>query len=307
MEIRQLLYFQAVAEAGSFSRAAERVHVAQPALSQQIASLEAELGTALFVRHARGVTLTQAGLIFLEHAGLVLGHLQQARLAVAEAGRQPRGEVGLGLAPSISLALLAPLLEAVRSELPLVNVRLTEAHSGYLADLIRQVRLDLAVLFDVPSPQGLAFETLFTEELYLVSPVGSQVGQGGTVPFSALAGLPLLLPTRANGLRIALERASYEAATPLTVGAEVDAVGNIMAAIRAGLGHSVLSSVSVRHDSLRPPLPAHRLVAPVVRRSAQLATPASRPLPSAAQAVMTIVRRLVQDQVAQGAWHVPGR
>ena len=307
MDFRQLVYFQRVAEAGSFSRAAERIRIAQPALSQQIASLEAELGIPLFVRHARGVALTQAGVLFLEHATLVLRHLQLAKSAVAEAGRQPRGEVGLGLAPSLAVALLVPLLAAVWDELPLVNVRLAEAHSGYLGDLIRQGRLDFAALFDLPDPHGLELETLFTEELYLVSPLGQEVGSSEAVPLATLAGLPLLLPTRSHGLRLALDRASFEAGLSLTVRAEIDAVGNIIAAIRAGLGHSVLSRVSVSCDPLRPQLLARRIVAPMVRRSAQLAIPANRPLSSAAQAVIAIARRLVQDHVAGDTWHVLGK
>src|SRR5690554_2306082 len=97
MELRQLRYFVAASEAGSLLKASGRLHIAQPALGQQIAALEHELGARLFDRSSRGVTLTEAGKVFLEHAQVVLADAERARLAVRESTKVPRGDVALGL------------------------------------------------------------------------------------------------------------------------------------------------------------------------------------------------------------------
>src|SRR5690606_20627663 len=97
MELRQLRYFVAASEAGSLLKASGRLHVAQPALGQQITALENELGARLLDRSSRGVTLTEAGKVFLEHARIVLADVEKARMAVRESTTAPSGEVALGL------------------------------------------------------------------------------------------------------------------------------------------------------------------------------------------------------------------
>jgi LysR family nitrogen assimilation transcriptional regulator len=159
-------------------------------------------------------------------------------------------------------------------------------------------------LFDLPNAQGLELETLFIEDLYLVSPPGHESSCHQEVPFSELGTLPLILPTRVQGLRMAVERAAFASRTALVVRAEVDAVSNIIAAVRAGLGHSVLSRVSVIHDPIQPGLPARRIIAPEIRRSAQLATGTNQMQSGAVRVVKEVVRRLIQTRIASGAWHV---
>lgn len=306
MRLRQLTYFTRVAEAGSFSAAASRIRIAQPALSQQISRLEAELKTALFVRHAHGVTLTEAGMLFLEQATLALHHVERAKNSVLAAGTRPQGEVGLGLAPSIAISVAIPIIETLATEAPLVRLRIVEAHSDYLAGLLRQDRLDLAAIFDLPDAHGLELETLFTEELYLVGPPDHKSPRSQGKAFSSLAMVPLILPTRAQGLRIAVEREALRLKIPLTIRAELDSIATILSAIRLGLGHSVLSRASIIHDLVRPRLPALRIENPTIRRSAQLAAGAGRERSSAVRLVSDVVRQLISDRAARGEWHVSG-
>ncbi len=108
MELRQLRYFLGVCEAGSFLKASARLHVAQPALGQQVAALEEELGVRLLLRSSKGVTSTSAGKTFLEHANLVLADVERASLAVREAGSVPSGSVAIGLATTVSLGATLP-------------------------------------------------------------------------------------------------------------------------------------------------------------------------------------------------------
>src|SRR5690606_41141063 len=141
MELRQLRYFVAASEAGSLLKASGRLHVAQPALGQQITALEDELGTRLLERSSRGVSLTEAGKIFLEHARLVLADAERARLAVQQSAADPRGEVSLGLTTTVALAATMPILSACRSRLPQVRLKVVEAYSGFLRERLQAGRL----------------------------------------------------------------------------------------------------------------------------------------------------------------------
>lgn len=114
MELRHLRYFVAAAEAGSLLKASARLHVAQPALGQQITALEHHLGVPLFHRPSRGLALTEAGTLFLDHARLILADVERARLAVQEAFLVPQGEVSLGLTHTIALGATMPILAACR-------------------------------------------------------------------------------------------------------------------------------------------------------------------------------------------------
>jgi len=126
MELRQLRYFVGISEAGSVLRASATLHVAQPALSQQISALEAELGARLFDRSSRGVTLTEAGKVFLEHARVVLADVERARMAVADSTVVPSGDVTVGLPTTVALVATVPVLQACRE-------RLARARNGQFA------------------------------------------------------------------------------------------------------------------------------------------------------------------------------
>ena len=117
MELRQLRYFVAIVDHGSLSRAALVLHVAQPALTQQLRQLEDELGAQLLHRSAQGVLCTDAGKVFYEHAQAILKQVADARSAVTQSTTRPSGSVTLGLPHSISGALALPLLMAARAQL----------------------------------------------------------------------------------------------------------------------------------------------------------------------------------------------
>src|SRR5690606_35027265 len=148
MELRQLRYFITIAECGSFSRAAQVVNVAQSALSHQLSLLEGELGTRLLHRMPRGVTPTEAGQAFLAHAVSVLRQVEDAKASVRGPLGQPRGKVSLGVPSSVCNALAAPLLRSVRTQLPGVELEMTEQASGALAAQLHSGLINLAVLFD---------------------------------------------------------------------------------------------------------------------------------------------------------------
>ena len=193
MELRQLRYFIGISEAGSLLKASARLHVAQPALGQQISALEADVGAKLLDRSSRGVTLTEAGKVFLEHAKVVLADAERARQAVRETSSVPRGEVVIGLPTTVALAATVPILRACRERLPLVLPKVVEAYSGYLREWLQQGRLDFAVLYGAQAETGLSKQPLLDERLALVS--GSEGSRSmKRVSLAELARWPLILP-----------------------------------------------------------------------------------------------------------------
>lgn len=171
MEIHQLRYFLAVAQTGSFSRAAELCHVAQPSLSQQIAKLERELKERLFDRERHGAVLTEAGERLLPRAERALAELQQAQEEIRDLRGEVSGPLRLGVLPTIAPYYLPKVLPAFLAEHPLVELSVFEETTQRLVQGLRDRELDLALL-SPPLPGNLESVPIFAEELLLALPAG---------------------------------------------------------------------------------------------------------------------------------------
>ncbi len=169
MNLRRLKYFVKIVDIGSLTQAAEVLHIAQPALSQQVATLEGEMDQQLLIRTKRGVTPTEAGKILYTHARTILRQCEQAQLAVNNVGQTLSGHVSIGLAPGTAASSITmPLLQAVRAELPEVLVYLHENSGSVLNDKLLNGQLDMAVLYDRSPVAGITSQPLLKEDLYLV-------------------------------------------------------------------------------------------------------------------------------------------
>ena len=169
MELRQLEYFREVARVGSFSQAAAILAVAQPALSRQVRKLEQELGSDLLYRHGRGVVLTEVGSRFLAGIEEVLDRLQSVRGAAAAEREVPSGVVTLGMPPSLSSVVGAPLLQGLHTRWPEIYLRISDGFSGYVNEWLMSGRIDLAVLHRGQHASSIVTEPLLKEDLYLLS------------------------------------------------------------------------------------------------------------------------------------------
>src|ERR1700704_2044695 len=167
MELRQLEYFVAVAEEASFTRAAARVHVAQPGVSAQVRRLESELGQRLLDRSGRSVRLTEAGSTVLPFARAALDAVARARLGVDELAGLVRGQVTVGMVSGCALPVLAELLASFHKQYPGVAISLTEDNSDQLTEMLRDGRLDLALIGSAGTEGGTGISTsvLIDEEL----------------------------------------------------------------------------------------------------------------------------------------------
>ncbi len=201
MELRHLRYFVAVAEELSFRRAAERLHVAQPPLSQQIKQLEAEVGTMLLRRTSRRVELTDAGVVFLERARRTL---RDAELAVESARRTARGEIGwlnVGFVDSAAYELLPPVLRAFRARAPGVRLELRELATEHQLPALAD-ELDVGLVREVNDLPGLHRTPLLREPLLAAVPLGHALASRARVQLVQLAAEPFVFFPRARVPRV---------------------------------------------------------------------------------------------------------
>ena len=197
MELRQLRYFIAIAEEGSFSRAAHRLHVSQPPLSTQIKSLETELGVRLLERTPRGVTLSGAGAAFLEEARAVLARLDVARQQALRAARGELGVLSVGFVSIADYGVLPPALQSFRARFPAVEVQLHELTSDAQVPLLRAGRLDLGIALAPVDAPDLEFERLLREELVLAAPAAHPAARdAGAIDLRALSKESFIVPPR---------------------------------------------------------------------------------------------------------------
>jgi LysR family nitrogen assimilation transcriptional regulator len=237
LKLRHLHYFITVVDAGSFSRAATTIHIAQPALSRQVLELEEMLGVALLHRTARGVRPTSAGEVLYREAANILRQMERLPDLVRSAGGDMEGTVGIGMSSTLASFLAGPLMERCRAEFPKIRLRLITADSAVLKTRLDVGQLDLAVVFeDQPSP-GYARHPLFRQRLYLVhrEPLGD-----GPILLDRFSELPLILPAPPNVTRLLLDRVLAEAGIDPNMVGEADVLSSMLSAVQAGMGHIVL-------------------------------------------------------------------
>lgn len=258
MELKQLRFFLAVAEELHYTRAAERVNIAQPALSQQILNLEHSLGTPLFSRNKRSVSLTQAGEDLVPHARRVLNAAGEAALSVGAVRDGQAGRLSIGAVYSALYAILPAVLSEFRLAHPRIEISVQEMTVSQQLEAIRQGRIDLGFLRGSAAVEGLRSEVLFSERLVAVMPAGDPLAQQDTVSVADIAARPFIAIAYENN-------ASYSelvARLFSAVGAQPDICSRasdmhtILCLVMAGFGVSIVPAsvmaVGVNGVAYRP-------------------------------------------------------
>jgi len=242
MELRQLRYLAAVARHGSFTLAAQELHVAQPAVSQQVRRLERELGVELLTRTTRRVLVTEAGELALARASRILADADALRAEIDELHGLLRGTVGIGVIPAVGALDPASLLARFRARHPAVDIRLIETTLADTLDLLRADRLDVCFAFCAPerAGEGIAGELLFDDELALMVAPGHPLAKRRRVSMAAVAEEPLVAPITGASLRLALQEALEQAGASVRVSYESNEASTVRALTAQGLGVSVL-------------------------------------------------------------------
>jgi DNA-binding transcriptional LysR family regulator len=196
MELRRLRYFVAVAEELSFNRAAKRLHIAQPPLSNQIKQLEKELGVLLFERSSRGVRMTEAGELLLEEARRIFVQVDQTVNVVRRVGHGEVGRLTLGFVPSASNEVLPPILRAFRDRFPEVELFLREMRPDRVVQRLHDKQVDVGFLYLPLEDASLHIECVSREPLVLALPEAHPLASKQRVELQAVAGEPFVLPAR---------------------------------------------------------------------------------------------------------------
>lgn len=314
MELRQLRYFVRIVEQGSLSRAAADLYIAQPALSQQLASLESELALRLLVRSSRGVSPTQAGKTFYRHAQAILRQMDRLQSDVRKSSDGPSGNVTIGMPPSVANMLAEPLAWAVRERFPQLCLQIREGLSGPLEELVANGRIEMCLLFDRAAAHvgvgGASRRTamsylnvhpLLTEELLLLT-AGSEPSGPPVSLKEAAAYRFVLFPGPVNTTRQMIQETWDKAGYTLDIVAELDSITTIKSLVAQGMGATILSSsaLSTRHAE---GLTARRIEGVDLTRRVCLCTYNVAAIGDGAERVVGLISEITQSLVQSGAWH----
>lgn len=304
MELRLLSSFVRVAELGSFSRAALDLQVAQPALSRQIRKLEEELGVDLLYRNGRGVAPTHAGEILLRSARAILAEVDTAIREVRETRGVMAGSAVIGLPPTVGRVLSIPLARQVRARFPGVSLKIVEGFSGHLLEWLTSGRIDVGVLYAEPTMPMMIAEPLVDEDLMLIGRADMMpaLDADGTIGLARIRGLPLVVPSRPHALRRHIDQAAAQAAVPLDIVLEVDALFSMVETVRQGLGFTILPECAARRDIDEGVLRAARLENPRMSRTLYVATAAQRSGSVATRRLAQLVREEIFALKREGVW-----
>ncbi len=267
MDVRQIRDFVAVVRCSSFAAASRNLRVSQPGLGYQVKQLEEELQVRLLQRHARGVSLTQAGEAFLDHAESILAAINTAKLAMAEIANEDRHTIRIGLAPSLQ-ALGAPLLESLHQDAK--KIQLKEAYGLELHQMLMNGSLDIAICLS-PGKAPLQTLPIYSEPLYLI---GHKTGvPRKTISVAELAALPLVLGSRARTPRRLLDEAMAAAGGKLTIDQEVESQALLRSLVLHGGRYTVAPYGAFAEELENRPLSVRRIVGPQIRQSVNVVYP----------------------------------
>jgi DNA-binding transcriptional LysR family regulator len=289
VNLEQLRSFVEVAQLGNFTRAAERLHLAQPSLSRQIAALEQDLGAELFRRARGGSTLTVAGESLLPLARRMLADAESVRRELAELAGLERGRVRLGATPTLCISLVAEVLRTFHGRYPGIELHLSEQGSRALLDELAAGELDLALITtsDTAAADRFVVTPLLVEELVVISSAAAEpVSTSASVTLDDVAAMPLLFFGESYDLRATTDAAFAEAGLVPNVvleGVEMDA---LLRFVERGLGVAIVPAM-VLID--RPGLRSVRLRGAALERTISVARPAD----VASTAAVDVMRRTI--------------
>jgi len=282
--LQQVEYFLAVARAGSFSRAAADLHVAQPSVSEQLRKLERELGAPLFTRRPRGVELTEAGRAFRPYAERVLAELENGRRAVLDQAQAVRGRVRIGAPPTVGTHVLPSVLASFRARYAEAELVLTQAPTRLIIDALLRGELDLAVAQLPAARPELASLELFSEDLVAVVAADHPLAHQQDVALADLADQPFVLPWEGYELRATVVNACEAAGFTPRVGAEAGDLDTVLRFVGAGLGVSIVPRLAIEPELPSAPV-ALPLREPKLRRHLGLLWPRARYQPAVVKAL----------------------
>jgi LysR family nitrogen assimilation transcriptional regulator len=293
MELRQLQYFVAMYEEGSVTRASRRLNIVQPAISQQLAKLEEELGTSLFNRTPRGITPTPAGDDAYRHFLPILHELERARQELSADNDSVKGHVSIGVVASVAHHALSDTLISFNAKYPEVTLRATGGFTAELLEMLRTGKTDLAIINAPARRTGFAHIDLLTEDFALICAAATLVelsGIGGDISLHDIDHERLVLPSPRHGLRVIMDEAAHAQGLRLTSRLEIDELNTIEDFILHTNFMTILPPIAL-HRALRTGLLRSHPILPRIPRRIVCAYNPARPLSRATELLITELRQ----------------
>lgn len=293
MDLKQLDYFVHVADASSFSKAAQLLSVAQPALSRQIRTLEVELRQTLFLRNGRGVTLTPPGVRLLAHARGILQQVERVRAELDESRNAPVGRVAVGVPPSVSRVLSGPLVAEFRARFPRADMSIAEGLTVHILEWLALGRVDVGIVYNPPASPAVELRAFVEQQLYLIGPKRARPGdRGGSVELRQLPTYPLIIPSRPHTIRMLVDSRLSALGLKAAVALEIDGIRAILDLVQRGHGYAVLPRHALIEAGPGAKLAARPIVQPALRSVMAVATSAQRPLTRMAQETIDLLQSI---------------
>ncbi|MDW6003301.1 LysR family transcriptional regulator [Vibrio mangrovi] len=239
LDTMRMRYFLEIARAGSLTRAAKELHVAQSALSLHLRSLEDDMGTSLFDRLPRGVTLTEAGKILFSHCQSIMRAIEQAEHATKDVGVNPTGDVIIGIIFSLFPTLGISILEDCKKRFPGIRVMMCEGDSKRLRESLENQTHDIVIMpQDIPAPTA---QVLFEESMYVIGPAGYFPSDSATIHPREVLQLPLIVPPEKHEIWFTINSFSEREGIQPNIVWRIEGLAATKHAIRCNLGFSLLT------------------------------------------------------------------
>lgn len=303
MDLKRLRYFVCIGELGSFTLAARRLGVAQPALSRHIRQLETECAAPLLRRNGRGAQLTEVGRFVYDQARLLLEQMDRLESGLMASKGAPAGNVVLGMPPSVCMILVEPLFHRVRDSFPGIRLHICEGFSGDVREWLVGGRLDIGVLYQSGRAPNLIGSHLLVEDMFLCT--AARAGDEAlprTVTLAEALKQQLILPGRPHGLRILVDSVCAEGGLAPNVVLELDSMAAIKNLVCSADAATILPFCGVYREVEAGQLKARRIVNASITRTLVVAETIRRPKTPATSAVVRCLREEVARLVAAGLW-----
>lgn len=300
MDVRQLKYFVGVVEAGSFTKAAARLNVAQSALSLHVRQLEEGFDTRLLVRDRTGVSVTTSGAKLLKRARNILKEIQLTEAELTNRVASPAGEVTIGIPSAAARVMNGELLAMAVEELPGVSLKIVEGMTGPLEEWMGEGRFNLAVLYRTAESPGPT-TVLAREEFCLIVPPGEPPFDD-TIRLADLHAFPLAVPMRNNNVRRSVADVVAQHGCTVDVRFEVDSLSTIISIVMEGKAYSILTPSAVQKEITQGLVRAVRIVDPVITRLVVLAVNPRDERSVPVSAVRKLIPKVVDKLIDGGRW-----
>lgn len=300
MNLRQLKYFVQVVEKRSITRAAEALHVAQPAVSQQIALLESSLDVRLLTRGAKGVHPTQEGTLLYRHAQSILRQVDRTRSLLMRNEDCISGTVSVGLASSTARMISLPLMKRVKEEFPGIVLEIVDVPSADLTKLVLQGRVDFSLSPDQQPMNGICTFPLLVEDLFLLTHISAKLSEQ-PLSIDRIVDLPLILPSPPNQLRARVDHAFLSARLRYNLFAEASTSAILIPAVRENVAATILPYSAAQPEITNNLIASHSLDMGL-SREIMLCFSESLPLSIACNKVIKVMKTLLQELVMNSTW-----